>query len=163
MFCRRCGYDLTGLPSHRCPECGRAFDPSNRRTIAESARRIPKWLDWLAWITPLYAPVALSSIYVTWIVCRVSLGYWPKPMVDDPKYIGSAVDACYFLAIILLCAAPSFLIFHVGVIAIYTYAAIRARREDRLGLALMLGLAAWSGTILLFVADPLRVAEWFAD
>ena len=28
MRCRRCGYDLRGLPEHRCPECGRAFHPT---------------------------------------------------------------------------------------------------------------------------------------
>ena len=28
-FCRRCGYELRGLPTPRCPECGRAFDPAN--------------------------------------------------------------------------------------------------------------------------------------
>jgi hypothetical protein len=26
MLCRKCRYPLGGLPEHRCPECGRAFD-----------------------------------------------------------------------------------------------------------------------------------------
>ena len=27
MFCLGCGYDLHALMEHRCPECGRDFDP----------------------------------------------------------------------------------------------------------------------------------------
>lgn len=27
MRCKRCGYDLRTLDEHRCPECGRGFDP----------------------------------------------------------------------------------------------------------------------------------------
>jgi hypothetical protein len=30
--CLGCGYILDGLPENRCPECGRAFDPSDLRT-----------------------------------------------------------------------------------------------------------------------------------
>lgn len=31
LRCPNCGYDLTGLPLHRCPECDRAFDPRQLR------------------------------------------------------------------------------------------------------------------------------------
>ncbi len=31
--CKKCGYDLHGLTEHRCPECGTAFDPSERERI----------------------------------------------------------------------------------------------------------------------------------
>ncbi len=27
--CRECGYDLRGLTEHRCPECGKPFDPAD--------------------------------------------------------------------------------------------------------------------------------------
>lgn len=28
LYCPRCGYDVTGLPQPRCPECGCRFDPA---------------------------------------------------------------------------------------------------------------------------------------
>ncbi len=31
--CRGCAYRLQGLTEHRCPECGRPFDPSDRTTF----------------------------------------------------------------------------------------------------------------------------------
>ncbi len=39
-YCRRCGYALAGLAEPRCPECGRAFDPDDPRTVA---RRADHW------------------------------------------------------------------------------------------------------------------------
>lgn len=33
LYCRRCGYALVGLSANRCPECGRPFDPTDRRTF----------------------------------------------------------------------------------------------------------------------------------
>ncbi len=32
MRCKRCGYDLRELGEHRCPECGRPFDPQRPTT-----------------------------------------------------------------------------------------------------------------------------------
>ena len=41
MYCRKCFYALEGLDTNRCPECGRAFDPGDRRTY----RRRPPWMS----------------------------------------------------------------------------------------------------------------------
>jgi hypothetical protein len=35
MHCLECGYPLDGLLEHRCPECGRKFDPADPRTFAD--------------------------------------------------------------------------------------------------------------------------------
>lgn len=34
MFCRQCGYNLHGLSESRCSECGRTFDPNDRKTYS---------------------------------------------------------------------------------------------------------------------------------
>lgn len=34
MRCKACNYSLWKLTEHRCPECGRAFDPDDPRTFA---------------------------------------------------------------------------------------------------------------------------------
>lgn len=43
LHCARCGYNLTGLPQQRCPECGDAFSRSDPfchpQVIAHLARR----------------------------------------------------------------------------------------------------------------------------
>jgi len=44
MYCRRCRYPLQDLTEHRCPECGRSFDPDNHATFRASPRRVPRWL-----------------------------------------------------------------------------------------------------------------------
>lgn len=38
-YCLGCRYDLRGLESNRCPECGRVFDPADARTWAASKER----------------------------------------------------------------------------------------------------------------------------
>jgi hypothetical protein len=43
MFCKKCGYVLVGLESRVCPECGRTFDPANRRTFAARPPRRWAW------------------------------------------------------------------------------------------------------------------------
>ena len=46
MYCRRCRYVLDSLSDHRCPECGRPFDPANRRTYRTTPHRKSAYLGW---------------------------------------------------------------------------------------------------------------------
>ena len=46
MRCKTCHYSLEHLTEHRCPECGRAFDPKDPKTfdIPQSLRtRLVEW------------------------------------------------------------------------------------------------------------------------
>ncbi len=36
MRCKQCAYDLRDLGEHRCPECGRTFDPQRPKTWLSS-------------------------------------------------------------------------------------------------------------------------------
>ena len=39
-YCRGCNYNLHGLTASRCPECGREFDPTNRKTYLSRPPRV---------------------------------------------------------------------------------------------------------------------------
>ena len=45
IYCCKCGYDLRAQTApHRCPECGRAFDPADRRTfLTRPPRGARRW------------------------------------------------------------------------------------------------------------------------
>src|SRR5689334_20221511 len=50
--CLKCGYDLRGLHSCICPECGQAFDPENTDTLAGFRPRfgpIGRWAEGPVW------------------------------------------------------------------------------------------------------------------
>lgn len=42
MRCISCKYDLSRLAEHRCPECGREFDPNDSRTFTETGHSGPR-------------------------------------------------------------------------------------------------------------------------
>src|ERR1035441_10641934 len=56
-FCIGCGYMLRQLPSNRCPECGRAFDPADPRTMS-----IGRPLRW--WQRKLLRPIGWPTIFL---------------------------------------------------------------------------------------------------
>ena len=64
--CKRCGYDLHGLPEPRCPECGTGFDPAEReRILARIHSPLPKAR--YRWIAPLV---------VVLLALTVAAGLW---------------------------------------------------------------------------------------
>jgi hypothetical protein len=80
MRCPDCGYDLRGLPSGQCPECGRAFDPSDpasylgrplsgRTLLVEAVVAIVLLLGvlLLGWLADRGLPV-IESFYWFWVI-----------------------------------------------------------------------------------------------
>ena len=65
-LCFGCDYPLRGLAGHRCPECGRAFDPDNAATVnaGRPLGRLGRWV-----LKPVGGPViALAMVPLVWLV-----------------------------------------------------------------------------------------------
>src|SRR5262245_46940874 len=96
MHCLTCHYDLSHLTEHRCPECGRTFDPSDPSTFfsRQSRSRRKRILAILIGIT-----YVLSFIWsFTWI-------YHTDPLFPVPgltlKLIKFSLGSAFFLTIIV--------------------------------------------------------------
>lgn len=71
--CIQCGYRLIGLAEHRCPECGRAFDPDDRGTYhvpgdTKSAVMAAVRRGWARFVAAWFAPPSVSYLIVLAIV-----------------------------------------------------------------------------------------------
>jgi hypothetical protein len=73
-FCQTCGYNLRGLETNRCPECGTEFDPSKL-----DVARIP-WLQRLSIGTwrAYWGTIVLAMFHPI----RFSVELWYAPRVD---------------------------------------------------------------------------------
>jgi hypothetical protein len=58
MRCRNCGYDLRGLIEHRCPECGKEFDPNDKAKMIDGRFS-------LAWIVFAWLLVIVGRFFAT--------------------------------------------------------------------------------------------------
>lgn len=67
--CLDCGYQLRGLAVHRCPECGRAFDPRNADTFA--GVRSPVTFRWIH--TLVVASACIATLL--WLMAPATTGY----------------------------------------------------------------------------------------
>lgn len=110
--CLTCGYRLRGLPNHICPECGRAFDPADRRTYRDLAdktlatRLAQRWSSpppsWHAGLT-----IALTLAVVTWM----SSSLWPfLPTYDSDAFLEYSIPVVIFAMPLLLTLVTSYLL-----------------------------------------------------
>ena len=100
LRCPHCDYDLRGLPTNRCPECGREFDVEELKEATRSTDLIST--SGLVALT-LFAPV------IVWIG-RVFIQFKPEIGVliffGTPGYLLIAMAASYVIA----CRPPLFII-----------------------------------------------------
>jgi len=67
--CKKCGYDLQGLPENRCPECGTDFDPAEReRILTRIASPAPKPRH--RWIVAVVVALLTFATAGSMVVCR---------------------------------------------------------------------------------------------
>jgi hypothetical protein len=71
-LCLDCNYPLHGLPTPRCPECGREFDPANP-TSMNMGRELTPLMKWV--LGPIRNTVRLAS----WAAIVVALWYARLP------------------------------------------------------------------------------------
>ena len=92
MLCRECYYPLHGLTENRCPECGRAFDPEDRRTFA---RRRPRRWRWEA--LAALGCLVLTGQSLVWMSDQIGLflRIWRVP---GPEFVNDALHGIVLFA-----------------------------------------------------------------
>jgi hypothetical protein len=85
MRCLTCNYDLRNLDEHRCPECGRAFDPN------DPAFKHPRRRYWLR--VARYTIVGLVGLSIALFAVFFLLEWStpPIPYKPDRGTLGSAI------------------------------------------------------------------------
>jgi hypothetical protein len=108
-----------------------------------------------------YGPFLVASFYATWLAGRISLGYWPRSSLDDPKQINGFWMLTYDLTALLLIGLPV-----VGLLA-----AMSLFRPLGDGLPewktrlmeMLVGILLVILTIGFLLWDPHHVVEWYFD
>jgi len=115
----------------------------------------PRQFDWLVWVCTL---LPAFSVYVTWLVAWIALGHQPRPMLDDPKFIGPLVSAVYLISGLLLLAMLP--IATAGPLFQLTTGGRKLSvRAVFAGVSLSMSVA----SIMILRWDPIRVVYWYFD
>jgi hypothetical protein len=105
--CLGCGYQLRGLQEHRCPECGRCYDPSDPETM-----KVPGWKHGRRLRRIEFRWEMLKLATAATLFCIVGMGY-PSSYRHWNPYNRSAFFAFYgqllwvvFFAALLIRSLP---------------------------------------------------------
>jgi hypothetical protein len=103
----------------------------------------------------------LSTVYVTWLVARVSLGRNPRPLLDDPKLLSDTVGTAHALSVALL-----MLLLPIGFSSIAAGLWLGASRRlhwSAVGTWLSALALSWMMAVIYGRMDPGHVLAWFID
>ena len=83
--CLDCGYVLSGLTEHRCPECGRTFDPDDPNSYSMR----PLFVRWRFWLPGFALAVGAGS--VLYLAILATAGWGVALTLVAPFCIGAIV------------------------------------------------------------------------
>lgn len=113
----------------------------------------------MVYLSPL---LALSTVYLCWVSAWAQLGHQPRPLLDDPKYIGGVVDVTYGISILGVMFLPAFLILGLVSCWLYPTKPRPARIKKGFNLAsiyFMFCVTCWA----IARVDPGKVFYWWFD
>jgi ribosomal protein L37E len=157
IFCKKCGYPLWAVTTGACPECGRAFAPSDPRTYLDKWAPLRRSaLAHAQLLLAIWPVLFLAFAYGSALAAHARLGRWPRWPEDhtqwkaiSPNLISLGNSCCCTLPIATLAA-------FIVTGAMF----IPARRQ---GLLLWwcwrvaLALACWAAVCALMRWDPGRI------
>lgn len=120
---------------------------------------------WVRRCTLAYPVLLPAALYGTWVIARLSLGRWPRPSIDDPKYINIVVSCAHsFVIYIVIFGLP---IFAFLVVLSLLCGLLRCLLKRPHGMRLA-GYACLSMVLMVLAIcflywDPLSVLNWFLD
>jgi hypothetical protein len=131
---------------------------------ADDRPRSSRWLKWLMLLASSYSLLLLFSLYMTAIVAAICLGHWPRPSLDDPKYISPVVEIPYALTACLLMGLPVGVVLNIVVLFVHAIRLWEARVPlSRHVWPWLFGGMLWMLGILVLSWDPLGVLYWYMD
>jgi hypothetical protein len=155
MYCRRCDYILDGIDSHRCPECGRDFDPTDPKTFATAPRLQRVYMPILRLIGRAVAG-ALIAHGATVLALLVSIMLLEPLIGPNPLIYETSSIVLVFLSALLLSRKCHFRprdLFAAALVLVYINAYLISRRWGAFTAACAVGTMVTN----LFTVLPLLV------
>lgn len=138
--------------------------PATGSTRADDDTVLPnsRWTVFAWSVAYFYPLIATACFYSSWLLAWVCLGHMPRPMLDDPKFIGGVMDFAYLLSMFALVSLP---VLTPICFASSFFCPLRfvRNRVNKAAIFAIAYIAVAVGLFLLLRLDPGHVVEWLFD